>query len=345
MVPLVAPSPAKFLDCTLRDGSYQLGFQFSSSQTERIARSLSFFGIDLIEVGHGSGIGASMKIALARETDLNYAKAAENGASGRWGMFAIPGIAEPDEVLEVADEGMSFVRIGLDPDTLDHGLDFISRIGSARPGLAIFVNFMKSYTFSPEEFSLLLPKVVDSGVKGLYLVDSAGGMGPDQIKSYGERFANFSNQVELGFHAHNNLGLAVANCFALRELGFTVFDCSLQGLGRSSGNAPTEQLVALFVKTELCKVTLEQLIGLCKLGEDEIRELIPEKGVPGLDTMAGYADFHSSFMDDLVKFSEAEVLDPYEVMVAVTNQSKTTCDARILDTASVAVRNQGVFQA
>jgi isopropylmalate/homocitrate/citramalate synthase len=49
----------EILDCTLRDGSYVNNFQFSASETYNLVKSLDGSGIDMIEVGHGIGLGAS----------------------------------------------------------------------------------------------------------------------------------------------------------------------------------------------------------------------------------------------------------------------------------------------
>jgi len=60
----------RILDCTLRDGSYAIDFQFSADDTATIATALEGAGMDLIEVGHGVGLGASRKgLGVAAETD------------------------------------------------------------------------------------------------------------------------------------------------------------------------------------------------------------------------------------------------------------------------------------
>jgi len=49
------------LDVTLRDGSYLIDFQFSQQDTSLICKALEAAGIDWIEIGHGVGLGASVK--------------------------------------------------------------------------------------------------------------------------------------------------------------------------------------------------------------------------------------------------------------------------------------------
>jgi isopropylmalate/homocitrate/citramalate synthase len=46
------------LDCTVRDGGYANNFQFSLMEIIKITKTLNDASIDLIEVGHGLGLGA-----------------------------------------------------------------------------------------------------------------------------------------------------------------------------------------------------------------------------------------------------------------------------------------------
>ena len=46
------------LEVTLRDGSYAIDFKFTASDTELISRALENVGFEMIEIGHGVGLGA-----------------------------------------------------------------------------------------------------------------------------------------------------------------------------------------------------------------------------------------------------------------------------------------------
>ena len=67
----------RILDTTLRDGSYVINFQFTARDTAIIAGKLDEAGFELIEIGHGVGLGASEAgHGQAAETDEGYMKAA-----------------------------------------------------------------------------------------------------------------------------------------------------------------------------------------------------------------------------------------------------------------------------
>ncbi len=111
----------KILDCTLRDGSYAINFQFTAFDTAQIVGELDRVGIELIEVGHGVGLNASNRgYGEAAETDEDYLKAAVPRAKpGRVGVFCIPGVARLDDVDMAADCGAGFLRIGTNVADVD----------------------------------------------------------------------------------------------------------------------------------------------------------------------------------------------------------------------------------
>ena len=46
------------LEVTLRDGSDAIDFKFTVNDTELIGRALENVGFEMIEIGHGVGLGA-----------------------------------------------------------------------------------------------------------------------------------------------------------------------------------------------------------------------------------------------------------------------------------------------
>ena len=57
-------------------------------------------------------------------------------------------------------------------------------------------------------------------------------MMPDDVRSYFEAMRSATDMM-LGFHGHNNLGLAVANSLVALDTGATIIDVTLLGMGRT----------------------------------------------------------------------------------------------------------------
>ena len=69
---------AEILDCTLRDGSYILNYNFNQFETTLISKLLFNSGINYVEVGHGVGIGANKKNSNSFCTDEKYIESASS---------------------------------------------------------------------------------------------------------------------------------------------------------------------------------------------------------------------------------------------------------------------------
>lgn len=312
--------PPAILECTLRDGSYVVGFQFTAAQTEQIAGGVDRAAIPYIEVGHGVGLGAARGAnAPAAATDAEYMVAAGKVVrNGKWGMFCIPGIGSLDDLRCAADHGMDFVRIGTDVSDVDASASFIEL--ARELGIEVFTNFMKSYVIEPKAFGRLVQRSADYGSQLVYLVDSAGGMLPNEVRSYIQAAKAHAPGVPLGFHGHNNLGLAVANSLICVEEGVSMIDTSLQGLGRSGGNTPTEQFISCLARAGF-SLPWDPLFVM-DLGELLIRPLIEKRGMSSLDVVAGQALFHSSYMPSVLDLARKHAVDPRALIMEICQVDK-----------------------
>ncbi len=329
---MTKPAP-KLLDCTLRDGSYVIDFAFTKETTRKLAGRLGALGFPLIEVGHGIGLGASGKgMGVAAASDEEYMIAAE--ACGRqWGMFCIPGVATLKDVDLAAEHGMSFIRVGCEVADVDGAGPCIAE--ARKRGMYVFSNLMKSYAAPIGEFVKQALKCIQYGAQCVYIVDSAGGMLPDDIRSYADALRQAAPDIRLGYHGHNNLGLGVANALIAAEMGFDVLDVSLQGLGRSGGNVPAEQLICALIRSGY-DVPLDP-IAVMQAGEELVRPLMRDPGLSSLDVTAGYAQFHSSYMPRVLAVAKERRVDPRRLIVAVCKRDRLNAPLALIEECAAAI--------
>jgi len=208
----------EILDCTLRDGSYVLNYNFNQFETSLTSRLLFESGINFVEVGHGVGIGASQKISQGQSfcTDEEYIEAAnlvKINKLSKVGSFCFSKNVSFDQLSSVKKSGLDFIRFGINPNSYKADLAYLNYCNKI--GLKVFVNFIKSYSFNKKYLSKVSKILSNEGVDGVYIVDSAGGMLPNDVKDYVQEIKNNVNKnFFLGFHGHNNLGLANANCLS-----------------------------------------------------------------------------------------------------------------------------------
>ena len=318
----------RLLDTTLRDGSYVINFQFTARDTAIIAHELESAGIELIEIGHGVGLGASEAgYGTAAETDSAYLEAAAGTLKrAAWGMFCIPGVAKLEHVDLAASFGMRFIRIGTDVADVPDSAPFIER--AKKHGMFVCANYMKSYVVDPAEFARKAKLSEQYGTDVVYVVDSAGGMMTRDMEAYFRAVQEACN-VAIGFHGHDNLGLGVANAVRAVELGADIVDASLQGMGRSAGNTPTE----LFI------VVMERLgtplgfdpLRVMDIGEKYIKPLVQRQGLNSLDVVAGYAQFHSSYMGVIREFSSKFGVDPRKLIIALCERDRVNAPRAVVE--------------
>ena len=331
------------LDTTLRDGSYVVDFQFTAMDTALIAGALDACGVPLIEVGHGIGLRAGT-LAASRSacTDLDYANAAAGAVTrGKWGMFCIPGIALLDDVDLLADAGAHFIRIGTNVTSVAEAAPFIAR-AKAR-GLWVSANFMKTYALSPAAVATEAVRAAEFGADLVCIVDSAGGMLPDDVAAYSDAMRD-AIEVPFGFHGHDNLGLAVANTLRAVQAGATVIDTSLRGMGRSAGNACTE-MVLFALRRQGIELGIDPL-AMLTIAEQRIDPMLrAHQARDSIGIVSGFAQFHSSFLDRVYDAAARHEVDPRALIIAVSNDDKVNAPAALVEQHAEALSCVGAAAA
>ena len=296
----------EILDCTLRDGSYVTNFQFSKRDTKNIVSGLDKSGVNFIEVGHGLGLGASSpKFGISYESDYEYINVAKKAAPNRLiGSFCIPGIGSKKDIRESVKAGLDFIRIGVNVDEISEAEEFVKL--SHDLGLQVHLNLMKTYAFDPKILATEVRKVKKWPLDVIYVVDSAGSMLPKDTENYVTMLKN-NTSFDVGFHGHNNLGIANANCIAAADAGARFVDGTLLGIGRSAGNAQLE-VIAWVIEQSGYQTNID-CISLFDVAERWVMPLMPKaQGLMPIDVTIGMSKFHTSFMPRLKR-----ALDKYDV--------------------------------
>jgi 4-hydroxy 2-oxovalerate aldolase len=176
------------------------------------------------------------------------------------------------------------------------------------------MGFLMMAHSAPAEKLVEQAKLMESyGAQGVYVTDSAGALLPHEVK---ERISALRNSldIEVGFHAHNNLSVAVANTLVAIEEGATRIDGSVRCLGAGAGNTQTEVLLAV-----LDRMGIETGIDLYKmmdLAEDVIGPMLPGSQEIRKGSLAmGYAGVYSSFLLHAERAGKRFGLDPRDILI------------------------------
>jgi 4-hydroxy 2-oxovalerate aldolase len=301
------------VDTTLRDGSHAVSHSFTAEQAAAIAGGLDKAGIFLIEISHGDGIaGSSINYGFSKVPELDLIEAASKVVKkAKLGVLLLPGVGTIEDLKEARDRGANAVRVATHVTEADIA---IQHIGWAKQNGMFAVGFlMMVHMASPEKILEQAKIFVDAGADYINLADSSGFMTPEDVK---KRISVLKNGIGIpvGFHAHNNLGLAAANSLAAAEEGAEYIDATCRGLGAGAGNAQSEVLCAVFQRTGY--ETGVTIYDLMDLAEDVVEPLMHRPQVIRTDSlMLGYAGVYSSFLLHTRRAAEKFGLSPREILV------------------------------
>lgn len=305
--------PPRITDSSLRDGSHPMRHQFTVEQVQKVAGALDAAGVPVIEVSHGDGLGgSSVQFGFSKCSELDLISAArEVCAKAKIAVLLIPGVGTQKDLREAAQRGASIVRIATQCTEADVSEQ---HFGLARElGLEPIGFLMMAHTRSSETLLAQAQLMERYGAGCVYVVDSAGAMLPRDVTArVAALVAGLKCQV--GFHAHNNLGLAIGNSLAAIDAGAAQIDGCLRGLGAGAGNAPTEILAAV-----LDKLGLNPGLDVLKLSdaaEHVLAPLMPFQPIPSRDAIAiGYAGVYSTFLLPARKAGAQFGVDPRDILI------------------------------
>jgi 4-hydroxy 2-oxovalerate aldolase len=155
---------------------------------------------------------------------------------------------------------------------------------------------MMAHSQPPQVLAKQARIMADAGAECVYVTDSAGAL---VLEEAAERVAALVAEVgadaQVGFHGHQNLGVAVANTVAAIGSGATQVDGCTRALGAGAGNTPTEVLVAVLDKLRI-RTGIDTL-AMIDLAEDVVRPLMDgECVINRMSLLMGYAGVYSSFL-------------------------------------------------
>lgn len=284
----------KLVDVTLRDGSHAVGHSFTREQVTRIAGALDRSGVEIIEVTHGDGLGgSSVNYGFSAVSDMELIEAAAGVIrKAKLGALLLPGIGTIRDLEEAYERGVRVLRVATHVTEADVAIQHIQ----AAKGKGMFaVGFlMMIHMAQPEKILEQARIFVDAGADYINLADSAGYLTPDGVR---ERVAVLTEHLSIpvGFHAHNNMGLAVANSIAAIEEGADYIDGSLRGLGAGAGNTQIEVLQAVIRRYGW--ESGADLDRLLEAAEKEVTPVMKRPQVIDADSlMLGYSGVYSSFL-------------------------------------------------
>ena len=310
----------RMTDTCLRDGSHAKGHQFTEQNVRDIVTALDLVGMPVIEVTHGDGLGGSSfnyGVSLTDERVLMKA-AVESAKKAKIAALMVPGIGTMDDIRFIKDIGLSIVRVATHCTEADVS---IQHFGLARKLELETVGFlMMAHSVGPEKLAEQARIMADAGCQCVYVVDSAGALILEDAQYRVEAVvAELGGDAQVGFHAHDNLNIAVANSVIAVRAGAVQIDGSTRGFGAGAGNTRNEVFAA--VAERLGITTGIDVLGLIDVAEDIVRPVMDgECIIDRLALVMGYAGVYSSFLKHAYRAAEQYNVSGADVLMKCGEQ-------------------------
>lgn len=333
--------PIKITEVCLRDGSHVMAHQYTEEQIRKVTRALDDAGMHYIEVSHGDGLGGStLQYGRSLVDEMKLIEAAvEECKQAKVAVLLLPGIGTVHDLKQARELGAGLVRVATHVTEADVSAQ---HIGKARELGMETLGFLMMAHMAPVEKLVEQAKLMESyGAQAVYVTDSAGALLPDQVR---ERISALRNSldIEIGFHGHNNLSVAVANTLVAIEEGATRIDGSIRCLGAGAGNTQTEVLLAV-----LDRMGIDVGMDLYKMmdaAENIVGPLLPRpQEINKGSLVLGYAGVYSSFLLHAERASKRFDLDPRDILIELGKRNVVGGqEDMILDVAAELARDQKV---
>ena len=327
-------------DPTLRDGSHAIKHRLEACQIAAYALAADRAGVPIVEVGHGNGLGASsLQVGESHLDDREMLTVArENLSNARLGVHVIPGFATITRDLKPALEiGVDVVRVAshcTEADTTQRHISFARERGKEVYGV-----LMMSHMASAQVLSEEAQKMQSYGAEGVILMDSAGAYLPVEVTERIE-FMVAHLDIPVGFHAHNNLGLAIANSVAAVQAGATILDGTARGFGAGAGNAQLEVLVAVLEKMGYATgIDLYKILDAGDLAEKELVRVIPS--IKSMSIVSGLSGVFSAFAGHVERIAGEYGVDPRDVFFELGRRKVVAGQEDLIIEVVVALAEEG----
>jgi 4-hydroxy 2-oxovalerate aldolase len=301
-------------DPTLRDGNHALKHQLGATQIANYCIAAESAGIPIVEVGHGNGLGASsLQLGIAKLTDNEALSIARtNLKKSRLGIHIIPGFGTIEKDLRPAMElGVDVVRVAAhcsEADITERHIQFVRKQEKTVYGVLMMAHMINS-----KELLLQASKMEAYGAQGIVFMDSAGNFLPEDVIERVRILVDHLS-IPIGFHAHNNLGLAIANSLVAVEAGATILDGCARGFGAGAGNTQLEVLVGVLErKGYFTGVDFYKMLDASDIAEQELMKEIPT--IKSLSIISGLAGVFSGFLKPVLRIAKEFNVDPRDIFI------------------------------
>ena len=306
-------------DSSLRDGNHSVKHTIGLESIKKYCKFANKANIPIVEVGHGNGIGASsLLIGKSKHTDREIIETAKKYlTNSKLGIHAIPGIATIDKDINPAiDMGVNVVRIATHctEATLSKShLEYLQNKDVIALGVLMMTALIDTKTLVENAKTM-----EQYGAEAIIIMDSTGTYLPSDVEERIKALKDNLN-IDVGFHAHNNLGCAISNSLVAAQNGAKYIDACIRGFGAGAGNAPLEILLPVLEKSSFnMDINFQKVI----IEADRVMDyLVPNAPTTNpVNVLTGLNKLFSGFERPIIKASKLNGIEYSSLIFELGNR-------------------------
>lgn len=287
----------KLLDCSTRDGGHLNKWHLDPQLAKKTYVAAKMAGVSIYEIGYRYpdamiGLGP---LGYCSDAFVDTLIAEDRSEECLISVMMDTGKSETHQFGYASDSPISMVRVAAYPYELEKAFWQVEEL--VNKGYQVFLNPMASSELTKDHFTSLRQWKGKELLQAIYFADSFGTYTPLDVMENMDKFhdAGFEH---LGFHAHNNLQMAVANTLWAVDNGIEYVDATAFGIGRGAGNAPIEIVIGLLNR----KGYNLNIFPYLELAHDYYEKLFKELNwaIKPQTVMGGLKNIHPYYMEDLI---------------------------------------------
>lgn len=250
------------IDTTLREGNQRFGLYLSHKNRKKIVKMLSLLGIEEIEVG-----------VAGRDDTLSglmdYIHTLENRPRiSIWSPLRMDCLVKAQQLKpDIINIGLPVSDLHLNKRLQTNRKAILRRLSELLKRTRRFKTLisigLEDISRADHDFALHVALFAESmGAWRIRMSDSVGLFSPGEVLEVSKKFRK-KLKVRLGFHAHNDMGMATANAISALDGGCHYADVSILGIGERSGIARLEEVAARLVLKHAGKYNMALIPKIC----------------------------------------------------------------------------------
>lgn len=247
----------QYLDCTIRDGGYLNDWRFTEEEVLECYRSSSESGYDYFEIGFFSQINKDGpgRWRFCSDGEASWLVEQFSGCK----ISAMFSVSENEKIDSKKTKNIDLARVHSRIENKKNKELHILCRKLLDCGMEVSLNLASSDKFDSCTIDYVAEEFGNIGLKCIYLADTFGNLNEERARikltEFIDSLSKCGSKTPMGFHAHDNMKNALAKSKVALEVGASMLDSTILGLGRGAGNLRSE-----FFALDTERVKIEPLL-------------------------------------------------------------------------------------